>query len=86
MRSLYILQLLIPDPSPSLHDQLFSIMKEIENNIISFGDETLKVLFNLERIQIHLQLFSEVSKVEPLIQCIRDSLHLDTSLIGNCNL
>ncbi|XKL66065.1 hypothetical protein PGB90_009485 [Kerria lacca] len=82
MRSLYILQLLIPDPSPSLHDQLFSIMKEIENNIISFGDETLKVLFNLERIQIHLQLFSEVSKVEPLIQCIRDSLHLDTSLIG----
>lgn len=84
MRSLYIRQLIIQDLSPSIHKQLTETIEVLENIVSSVNDDELLVLYYLERIQIHLQLFSEISKVYPLMHIVRSRLWLEeVNLHGN---
>lgn len=82
MRNLYINQLLLDEPSPLIHQQLDNLMTKMNEILSSSDDATLKNIFNLERIQIHLRLYSEISKAEPLVGVLCEDLKLDVTLIG----
>ena len=76
MRSLYIHQLILEDPSPSIHEQLVTATKYLGDTLKNGKNDELLVLFYLEKIQIHLQLYSETSDVKDVINGIRSRLHL----------
>lgn len=81
-RSLYIHQLLLPDPSPSIHEQLITLMTKLDKEVPLFHDSRLNVLYLLEKIQIHLQLYSEVSKAQSFVDGLLNELQLEANLIG----
>lgn len=76
MRSLYIHQLVLEDPSPSIHEELVIVTKCLEDSLKTTKNNELLVLFYLEKIQIHLQLYSEISDVKDLINKVHSRLHL----------
>ncbi|XP_065208755.1 tetratricopeptide repeat protein 27 [Planococcus citri] len=81
MRSLYIRQSLLSDPSPALHQELTSLVSSLEDQFRS-DDSHLKIFLHLESVQISLQLYSEISKVQPWLDQVHRSLHLQASLVG----
>lgn len=84
MRSLYLHQLILHDPSPNIHDELVVVMKYLEDALKKAKNHELLVLFYLEKIQIHLQLYSETSEVKDLVEKIHSRLHLkEVELDGN---
>lgn len=81
MRSLYVHQSLLSDPSPSLHKELVSLAEDLQK--INLTDDSLiEVMLNLEIIQIKLQLYSEVSKSQILLDLACKQLHLEANLVG----
>lgn len=82
LRSLYIHQLLLPDPSPSIHEKLITLMAKLDQEVPVFHDSKLNALFLLEKIQIHLQLYSEISKAQSFMDILLKDLQLQANLIG----
>ncbi len=82
MRLYFIHQLLLDDASPLIHSELSSAIALVEKDLDYLNDPALKILFNLEKIQIYLQLYSQVSKAEPVIDSVLEDLQLQAVLVG----
>lgn len=82
LRSLFIHQLLLPDPSFSIHEELTALMTKLDDEVAALGDSKLNVLLRLEKIQIHLQLYSEITRAQLLMNSLLNDLQLEATLTG----
>lgn len=81
MRSLHVHQMLLNDPSPTIHKELNSVTADLEKQFQS-EESPLKIVFYLEIVQIYLQNYSEISKVQTWLDYAHKHLQLQATLVG----